>query len=79
MRVTCPTCRQTTTWEENRYRPFCSERCRMVDLGHWAADDYRIPTDEALPPGAGPEADADSGGGDVHRARSSSPGTADGP
>jgi len=51
----------------------------MVDLGHWAADDYRIPTDEAPPPGAGPEADADSGGGDVHRARSSSPGTADGP
>jgi len=47
MRVTCPVCRQPTTWEENRHRPFCSERCRMIDLGNWATDAYRIPTEEA--------------------------------
>ena len=47
MRVTCPVCRQSTTWEENRHRPFCSERCRMIDLGKWAADEYRIPAEEA--------------------------------
>ncbi len=27
----------------NRFRPFCSERCRMIDLGKWAADEYRVP------------------------------------
>ncbi len=30
------------TWEENPWRPFCSERCKMVDLGRWAMEDYRI-------------------------------------
>lgn len=47
MRVTCPICRNSTNWEDNQHRPFCSERCRMIDLGHWAADDYRIPAEEA--------------------------------
>lgn len=28
---------------ESRYRPFCSERCRQIDLGAWAAGDYRVP------------------------------------
>jgi endogenous inhibitor of DNA gyrase (YacG/DUF329 family) len=31
------------TWEENEFRPFCSERCKMIDLGQWAAERYRIP------------------------------------
>ncbi|TKB70659.1 MAG: DNA gyrase inhibitor YacG [Nitrospira sp.] len=39
----CPTCRQPTTWEENTWRPFCSERCQVTDLGTWAAELYRIP------------------------------------
>ncbi|HTR45646.1 MAG TPA: DNA gyrase inhibitor YacG [Thermodesulfovibrionales bacterium] len=39
----CPTCRSATTWEENPWRPFCSERCKLVDLGKWAAEEYRIP------------------------------------
>lgn len=47
MRVTCPTCGVTTTWEENAHRPFCSERCRMVDLGRWAAEEHRIPGEPA--------------------------------
>jgi endogenous inhibitor of DNA gyrase (YacG/DUF329 family) len=57
MRVTCPVCRQSATWEENRYRPFCSERCRMIDLGKWAADEYRIPTEEAPGVQAPPDPD----------------------
>jgi endogenous inhibitor of DNA gyrase (YacG/DUF329 family) len=28
---------------ENKSRPFCSERCRLIDLGKWAADEYRLP------------------------------------
>lgn len=41
--MTCPTCKAPTTWEGNRWRPFCSERCQIIDLGAWAAEDYRVP------------------------------------
>lgn len=41
--MTCPLCRQPTTWDGNPWRPFCSERCQVTDLGAWAADRYRIP------------------------------------
>lgn len=39
----CPTCRAPVEWADNPHRPFCSERCRLVDLGNWAADRYRVP------------------------------------
>ncbi len=42
-RVHCPICRKETVWENNPFRPFCSKRCRLVDLGKWAKGDYRIP------------------------------------
>jgi uncharacterized protein len=39
----CPTCRKpTNNSPANRYRPFCSERCQMVDLGLWAGGEYRV-------------------------------------
>ncbi|MEW6732789.1 MAG: DNA gyrase inhibitor YacG [Acidobacteriota bacterium] len=38
----CPICHQETTWQENPNRPFCSERCKMIDLGKWAEGEYRI-------------------------------------
>jgi uncharacterized protein len=38
----CPVCKKKTRWEDNPFRPFCSERCRLIDLGRWAAEDYRI-------------------------------------
>ena len=41
--VICPVCKKKTTWENNAFRPFCSERCRLIDLGKWASEDYRIP------------------------------------
>jgi len=43
MRIKCPICKQTTTWEENPFRPFCSERCKIIDLGRWASGEYKIP------------------------------------
>lgn len=46
MTVKCPTCRKDTTWENNPHRPFCSERCKLVDLGAWADERYRIPGEE---------------------------------
>jgi uncharacterized protein len=47
MLISCPVCKKKTTWEENPSRPFCSERCKLIDLGKWASEDYRIPTEEA--------------------------------
>lgn len=47
MRITCPTCKKPTTWEENPWRPFCSERCKLIDLGKWAGEEFKIKgTDE---------------------------------
>ena len=35
-------CKKETTWDGNPFRPFCSERCRMRDLGKWASEEYCI-------------------------------------
>jgi endogenous inhibitor of DNA gyrase (YacG/DUF329 family) len=44
--VNCPQCSRIVVWDsKNRYRPFCSERCKLIDLGQWAAESYRIPED----------------------------------
>ncbi|MEK6560889.1 MAG: DNA gyrase inhibitor YacG [Nitrospirota bacterium] len=43
MIIHCPVCHHKTTKEENPYRPFCSERCKLIDLGRWAGEKYRIP------------------------------------
>jgi len=41
--VDCPTCHIAVEWiEKNEHRPFCSDRCRLIDLGAWASDDYKI-------------------------------------
>lgn len=37
----CPTCRTVVT-EKDEYLPFCSDRCRVIDLGKWASGAYRI-------------------------------------
>ena len=39
----CPVCRKPAT--DDRFRPFCSARCRQVDLGRWLAEDYVIPAE----------------------------------
>jgi endogenous inhibitor of DNA gyrase (YacG/DUF329 family) len=42
--VNCPTCEAKVVWrEENKFRPFCSERCKQIDLGAWAEEKYVIP------------------------------------
>jgi endogenous inhibitor of DNA gyrase (YacG/DUF329 family) len=53
--VDCPTCGRRTEYSPtNRWRPFCSERCKMIDLGVWANDGYAIPG-EPLDPDAPPD------------------------
>jgi endogenous inhibitor of DNA gyrase (YacG/DUF329 family) len=44
--VTCPACGGSATWLENPHRPFCSLTCRLVDLGVWLDEGYRVPADE---------------------------------
>ena len=53
--VKCPTCAAEVEWTpRQRWRPFCSERCRLIDLGKWFDESNRIPAEEGLP--EGPEA-----------------------
>lgn len=40
--VPCPTCREKGPWLDGPFAPFCSERCKMVDLGKWLGEEYRI-------------------------------------
>ena len=49
LEVACPQCRKKVVWsEKNAYRPFCSERCRLLDLGAWAAGSHRIAGEPAM-------------------------------
>lgn len=52
--VDCPTCGRRVEWTPaSRWRPFCSERCKLVDLGAWATEQYTVP-------GEAPQDDASS-------------------
>ena len=45
--VACPNCGERVKWTaKNAFRPFCSERCKLIDLGEWASERYVIPGDE---------------------------------
>lgn len=56
--VDCPTCGTKVEWSEiSKFRPFCSNRCKQIDLGAWAEEKYVIPVvnplddlDEDIPP-----------------------------
>jgi endogenous inhibitor of DNA gyrase (YacG/DUF329 family) len=62
--VSCPQCGVAVRWAPaSRYRPFCSERCKMIDLGAWASDAYRVPAGEAPDAEASELPEHASGGG----------------
>ena len=47
--IDCPTCKIKVTWnEESPYRPFCSMRCKQIDLGEWASEGFSIPGNPAI-------------------------------
>jgi len=51
--VACPTCGKHTPFTpENPFRPFCSQRCKLIDLGEWAKESYSIPDEQ---PGSLPD------------------------
>ena len=42
----CPICKQSVVWKNNSARPFCSDRCRLLDLDGWLEERYRVPLDD---------------------------------
>jgi endogenous inhibitor of DNA gyrase (YacG/DUF329 family) len=56
LKVKCPVCDRPVAWTADYpFRPFCSERCKLIDLGAWAAEENRI--SEPLPDADGTEDD----------------------
>ncbi len=50
-KVRCPQCGGESLWSaDNKFRPFCSERCKLIDLGAWASESYRVPVQEGDDP-----------------------------
>jgi endogenous inhibitor of DNA gyrase (YacG/DUF329 family) len=48
--VKCPACGKPVEWRpESLFRPFCSDRCKRVDLGAWANEEYRVPASDSDP------------------------------
>ncbi|MCF7992623.1 MAG: DNA gyrase inhibitor YacG [Thiohalocapsa sp.] len=67
--VNCPTCGRQVRWEPaSTYRPFCSERCRLIDLGDWLDESHRIsePADGRLADDWGSEPQDDETAGRPH-------------
>ncbi len=54
--VRCPQCGGPARYApDNPWRPFCSQRCKQLDLGAWASESYRVPDPTPSDPGAGDE------------------------
>jgi endogenous inhibitor of DNA gyrase (YacG/DUF329 family) len=48
-KIFCPTCNKSNTWKlDNSFRPFCSHRCKLIDLGEWADEKHAIPGDPII-------------------------------
>ena len=62
MKIKCPKCKKEVDWEGNEWRPFCSERCKMVDLGAWVSEIYSIEGDALEDSGHDVDADSDEDG-----------------
>ena len=46
IKIKCPICAKESTWcSTNTFKPFCSERCKLIDLGEWANESRKIPSD----------------------------------
>jgi endogenous inhibitor of DNA gyrase (YacG/DUF329 family) len=45
----CPTCGKPVEWQDNPSRPFCSERCKLIDFSRWANEEYRVPGQNSSP------------------------------
>jgi endogenous inhibitor of DNA gyrase (YacG/DUF329 family) len=48
LKVKCPQCSTVFLYYNSEFRPFCCERCKMIDLGHWFEESYRVPDKEMI-------------------------------
>jgi len=47
--VHCPQCDKEVPWQDDQqWKPFCSERCKLIDLGEWASEGHRIADESSL-------------------------------
>ena len=45
MVISCPNCKKSIAWNDKfPFKPFCSERCKLIDLGEWASESHKIPS-----------------------------------
>jgi uncharacterized protein len=59
--VSCPQCGAAVEWTPaSKWRPFCSERCKLIDLGAWATESYRIPVAQPSESTGAPASDDDT-------------------
>jgi len=49
VRTRCPRCGTVIPWEGNTYRPFCSLKCKLIDLGKWIDEEYRLIGEDSPP------------------------------
>ena len=56
LEISCPRCGKLHPWQGNPFRPFCSERCKLIDLGAWLEEKHAIPGEDAeIPEGDSPK------------------------
>lgn len=44
--VSCPTCKKRFDYQSSKFRPFCCEKCRLIDLGQWLTESYTVPAEK---------------------------------
>ncbi len=49
LEVTCPRCKKKFNYYSSEFRPFCSEKCRLIDLGQWLNESYSVPAQKLTP------------------------------
>lgn len=47
--VSCPNCRKKFNYFDSEFRPFCCEKCRLIDLGQWLSESYAVPAEKLTP------------------------------
>lgn len=48
LEVKCPKCKKKFNYYSSEFRPFCTERCKMIDLGHWFEGNYAVASEKPL-------------------------------
>jgi len=65
----CPTCGKAVEWRDNPWRPFCAERCKLIDFDKWASEEYRVPGPQINPAELPPEPSAPETGNEDEKYR----------